>query len=360
MKIMQLIVPALTSWRHTSKESWETDTGPKWLQPTQILGNFKTFVSSNPKAAMAFPRRGCQKWALALLRDHIPFSAPALKTDEPGICFPWEGSWHKCHAGLPAAFGVSQGEVISVNHDLNLQHQYSVIVKWLNETPQAIAGGRMRMRGRSLGGSQQGDKHSTLPDWEGLCSRAPQMDTHTLSRDSSTVGKVGLHVLMSLTRPGQGQQLLQQGRISRGIEHTKIIQLWIKPINKSQQEEMPRGNLQSYYTCLSPPSLVVTCSGYLSLKPTQVASEGKNLLLQDSRVPLSWWGKYSAGAGGMRTSLWQLKFPSALCLVRAGMIYLLMPCSRSASLLECSHYTRKSPSSFLDQLCSWQEGEMSS
>lgn len=104
---------------------------------------------------MTFPKTGCQKLVLVLLRAHIPFSALGLKTDS-GICFPWEGSWHKCCAGLAAAFGVSQGEVISVNNDLNFQHQYSVIVKWLNDTPQAIAVGRMRMKGRRLGRSQQG------------------------------------------------------------------------------------------------------------------------------------------------------------------------------------------------------------
>lgn len=45
--------------------------------------------------------------------------------------------------------------------------------------------------------------------------------TQALSRDSSTVGKVGLHVLMSLTMQGQCL-ILQQGRIRRGTEHTKI------------------------------------------------------------------------------------------------------------------------------------------
>lgn len=45
------------------------------------------------------------------------------RTIQLGICFPWEGSWHKCCAGLPAAFGASQGEATSVNNDLNFQHQ---------------------------------------------------------------------------------------------------------------------------------------------------------------------------------------------------------------------------------------------
>lgn len=110
-----------------------------------------------PKGSHGIPKKGEGVRSEFLLCSEL--TSPSLpqvsRLSQPGIYFPWEGSWHKCCAGLPAAFGVSQGEAISVNNDLNFQHQYNVIVKWLNETPQAFAVGRMRMRGGSLGGSQQ-------------------------------------------------------------------------------------------------------------------------------------------------------------------------------------------------------------
>lgn len=67
---------------------------------------------------------------------------------------------------------------------------------------------------------------STIPFQTGRdCAHMHLRWTHTLSRDSRTVGKVGLHVPMSLTRPGPGAAAPPAGQDKEGVGHTKIMYL---------------------------------------------------------------------------------------------------------------------------------------
>lgn len=317
IKIMQLIAPALTG-RHTSKENWETDTGPQWLQRKWVSGSFKKWVSSNLNAATAFPKKGRRKRVLALLRAHVPSPVSGLKIDL---------TWNLPLVGKQLAQALCRpaNSFWSFTGGNNLCKQwfeFPASIKYYSEN------GWMRRHNLLLWGARE---------WEEV---AWEMFSYAIHCPSLCLG------WRAAAFPAGQYEEEDWGRKDGVILSTN--QKWIltkKRCQETQRQSPVTLSLSfSSIPCYNPLQILASC---LKLHKQLLEARTYNITTGHHRaVSPSLWGIYPDGAGGASASLWQLKFASALCSVRAGIICLLVPRSRSAYLLKCSHFTKKAPPAF--------------